>query len=86
MPALIPREPELRNAVWICSDCDALFEASHPRDRLTPRETARVNTAFLRHCREYHRNTVIVLLPEPPDLSRFGWLMQTVEWFRRRIG
>jgi len=84
MPALLPRENE--NAVWVCSDCDALFVAPHPRDQLGPREIARVNTAFLNHCRRQHRKSVILLLPEPNDPSRFGWLLRIVEWFRRRVG
>jgi len=86
MPALIPRESQSQNAVWVCSDCDALFTASHPKDRLVPTETIRVKTAFLRHCRRHHRKGVILLFPEPPDPSRFGWLLRIVEWFRRRVG
>jgi hypothetical protein len=86
MPALIPRESQNQNAVWVCSDCDTLFAASHPRDRLAPREIARVNTAFLSHCRRHLRKSVILLLPEPNDPWRFGWLMQIIEWFRRQVG
>lgn len=84
MPALIPRESEKNNAVWVCSDCDAVFTASHPRDRLAPGEITRLNTAFIRHCRRHHRNTVIVPVPEAPDPSRFGRLMRILEWLKRR--
>ena len=86
MPALIPRESQNQNAVRVCSDCDALFAASHRRDQLAPREIAPVNTAFLRHCRRHHRKSVILLLPEPNDPSRLGWLLRIVEWFRRQVG
>jgi len=86
MPAPIPRESQNHNAVWVCSDCDVLFAASHPRDRLAPREIIRVNTAFLRHCRRRHRNTVIVPLPEAHDAYRFGWVTRILEWLRTRVG
>lgn len=84
MPALIPKESENDNTLWVCSDCDAVFTASHPRDRLPPGEIIRVNTAFIRHCQRHHRNTVIVPLPEAPDSSRFGRVMLILEWLRRR--